>query len=192
VHVAYVWGLLLPRGRLAEARNHIDRAVDLDPGSSLAHKLRSFVLLVQGRREDAVGSYRRAAELDPAHADAQWDLGMALAHARRNDEALRQFRIAGSIRAAGPWEPGATEWALLGETGKARAAIARWRGFTQQRPLFVAYAYGLLGDADEAARFLERALAERDPQLMWVKVDPRLARVRENPRVQAVIRAVGL
>jgi hypothetical protein len=58
--------------------------------------------------------------------------------------------------------------------------------------LFVAYAYGLLGDADAAATWLERAYAERDPQLMWAKVDPRLAKVRPDARIQAVIRNVGL
>jgi serine/threonine-protein kinase len=192
VHVAYVWGLLLPRGRLAEARAEVDRAVDLDPGSSLAHKLRSFVLLIQGDWDAAVLSYRRAAQLDPAHGDVQWDLGMALAYAGKKDEALRQFRIGGSIHNTGAFEPGPAEWALLGEEAKARQALVAWPGDRPERPLFVAYAYGLLGDADGAARWLQRALAERDPQLMWAKVDPRLARVRADPRIQAVIRAVGL
>lgn len=192
VHVAYVWGVLLPRARLAEAQAHVDRAVELDPESSLAQKLRSFVLLVEGRWSDAVASYRRAAQLDPAHGDVQWDLGMALAYAGQKDEAMRQFKIGGSIHNAGTWDPGATEWALLGEPAKAREAIARWPGFTTQRPLFIAYAYGLLGDRDEAARWLQRAYEERDPQLMWVRVDPRLAKVRQDPRIQAVIRGVGL
>jgi TolB-like protein/Flp pilus assembly protein TadD len=192
VHVAYVWGLLLPRGRLAEARAEVDRAVALDPGSSIAHKLRSFVLLIQGDWDAAVLSYRRAAQLDPAHGDVQWDLGMALAYAGRKDEALRQFRIGGSIHNTGAFEPGPAEWALLGEEAKARRALLVWPGERPERPLFVAYAYGLLGDADGAARWLERALAERDPQLVWAKVDPRLAKVRADPRIQAVIRAVGL
>jgi TolB-like protein/Tfp pilus assembly protein PilF len=192
VRVAYVWGLLLPRGRVAEARAHVDRAVELDPSSSLAHKLRSFVLLIQGDWDIAVESYRRAAQLDPAHGDVQWDLGMALAFAGKRDEAMRQFRIGGSIHNTGAFEPGAAEWALLGEEGKAREALADWPGKNQERPLFVAYAYGLLGDAEAAADWLERAHTERDPQLMWAKVDPRLAKVRTNPRIQAVIRNVGL
>jgi TolB-like protein/Tfp pilus assembly protein PilF len=192
VRIAYVWGLLLPRGRLAEARAQVDRAVELDPSSSLAHKLRSFVLLIQGDWDVAVESYRRAAQLDPAHGDVQWDLGMALAFAGKKDEAMRQFRIGGSIHNTGAFEPGAAEWALLGEEAKAREALADWPGKNQERPLFVAYAYGLLGDAEAAADWLERAYAERDPQLMWAKVDPRLAKVRADARIQAVVRSVGL
>jgi serine/threonine-protein kinase len=192
VRVAYVWGALLPHGRLAESRELVDRAVELEPGSTLAHKLRSFVLLIQGDHGDAVESYRRAAQLDPAHGDVQWDLGMALAYAGKKDEAMRQFRIGGSIHDPGRWEPGAAEWALLGEPEKALRAMAAWPESERGRPLFVAYAYGLLGDADGAATWLERAYAERDPQLIWAKVDPRLAKVRGSARIQAVIRSVGL
>ena len=59
-------------------------------------------------------------------------------------------------------------------------------------PLFISYAYGLLGDADNAALWLERAYEERDPQIVWAKVDPRLDDVRDDPRIQAVIDKVGL
>ena len=192
VHVAIVWGLLLPRGRIDEAVAHARAAVELDPGSSLAHQVRSFVLLVEGHLDEAISSYRRSIELNPSHADLQWDLGMALAYAGQRDEARRQFELAGSLRGSAGWEPGPTEHALLGELDEARAAIARWDGFHEQRPIFISYSYGLLGDADNAALWLHRAYEERDPQLIWAKVDPRLARVRGDPRIQAVIRKVGL
>jgi tetratricopeptide (TPR) repeat protein len=154
--------------------------------------VRSFVLLVQGRLEEAIESYRRSAELNPSHGDIQWDLGMALAYAGQKEAALRQFRLGGNIHTGGDWGPGVAEYALLGEPEKAREIIERWPGFHHQRPIFISYAYGLLGDADQAALWLERAYEERDPQLIWAKVDPRLAKVREDPRIQSVIRKIGL
>jgi TolB-like protein/Flp pilus assembly protein TadD len=192
VRVAYIWGLLLPRGRTTEAAAQADEAVALDPNSSLAHQVRSFVLLIQGRLPEAIESYRRATELNPSHGDLQWDLGMALAYAGRKEAALRQFQLGGNIQSGGDWSPGVTEYALLGEPGKARAIIDRWPGFHEQRPIFIAHAYGLLGDTDQAARWLERAYDERDPQVIWAKVDPRLAKVRSDPRIQSVIRKIGL
>lgn len=192
VRVAWVWGLLLPRGRVAEAAEQADEAIALDPGSSLAHQMRSFVLLVQGRLEEAIGSYRRSAELNPSHGDIQWDLGMALAYAGRKEEASRQFRLGGNIHGGGGWRPGAAEYALLGEPGKAREVIEGWPGFHDQRPIFISYSYGLLGDDDAAALWLQRAYEERDPQVIWAKVDPRLASVRRDPRIRAVIRKIGL
>ncbi len=192
VRVAYVWGLLLPRGRTAEAAAQADQAIALDPNSSTAHQVRSFVLLVQGRLQEAIASYRRTAELNPSHGDIQWDLGMALAYAGQKDAAMRQFRLGGNIHQGGDWEPGVTEYALLGEPDQARAIIEHWPGFHQERPIFIAYSYGLLGDADQAALWLERAYQERDPQIIWAKVDPRLDKVRVDARIQAVIRRIGL
>ncbi len=192
VRVAYVWGVLLPRARMAEAVAQIDQAMELDPNSSPAHQVRSFVLLIQGRLQEAIESYRRTAELNPSHGDIQWDLGMALAYAGQKEAALRQFRLGGNIHSGGDWEPGVIEYALLGEPEKARAIIARWHGFHDQRPIFISYAYGVLGDSDHAAQWLERAYQERDPQLIWAKVDPRLAKVRADARVQSVIRKIGL
>lgn len=192
VHVAYAWGTLLPQGRLPEVFLHVDRAIELDPESSLAHQLRSFALLIDGRIDEAIESYRRQVELNPSHADNQWDLGMALAVAGRYEEATRQFGLGGKIREGASWEPGATELLLIGEPEKARAIIENWDGFHDQRPLFVSYAYGLLGDADKAAFWLQRAYEERDPQVVWAKVDPRLDSVRDDPRIQAIIRKIGL
>lgn len=192
VHVAAAWGMLLPRGRLVEALGEADRAVALDPESLLGQYLRAFVLLTLGRYTEAAEGYGRAASLSPSHGDIQWDHGMALALAGRRDEALRQFQIGGSIHSGGGWMPGPAEWALLGRPDRARAAIEGWPEFNRQRPLFVAYALGLLGEADQAAPWLERACDERDPQVIWAKVDPRLAKVRDHPRIQAVIRRVGL
>jgi len=192
VRVALVWGLLLPRGLVREAARNADEAVALDPFSSLAHQLRSFVLLVDGRTEAAAASYRRTVELNPSNGDMQWDLGMALAYAGQKEAALRQFRLGGNIHTGGNWDPGPIEYALLGEPEKARAAIARWPGFHAQRPIFIAYAYALLGDALNAAFWLDRACEERDPQVVWAKVDPRLAKVRPDPRIQAVIHRIGL
>ena len=192
VRIALVWGLLLPRGLMKEAARNADEAVALDPFSSLAHQLRSFVLLVEGRADAAIASYRRTVELNPSNGDMQWDLGMALAYAGQKEAALRQFRMGGNIHTGGNWEPGPIEYALLGEPEKARSAIARWPGFHAQRSMFIAYAYALLGDADNAAQWLERACEERDPQVVWAKVDPRFSKVRQDPRIQAVIRKIGL
>jgi serine/threonine-protein kinase len=192
VRIALIWGLLLPRGRTQEAAQNADEAVALDPNSSLAHQLRSFVLLVEGRVDEAISSYRRSIELNPSNGDMQWDLGMALAYDGQKEAAMRQFRVGGNVHTGGDWQPGPVEYALLGEPEKARSVIARWPRFHEQRHVFVAYAYALLGDAENAAVWLDRAREERDPQVVWAKVDPRLAKVRQDPRIQAVIRKIGL
>ena len=49
-----------------------------------------------------------------------------------------------------------------------------------------------LGEVDEAMEWLERAYAERDPWLVWLKVNPCFDRIRTDPRFIAMVRRVGL
>jgi hypothetical protein len=117
---------------------------------------------------------------------------MAYALAGRKEEAMRQFQLGGQIRNGGGWTPGPIELALLGDPAAARKSIAAWQGFTSQRPMFIAYCYGILGDAAQTSVWLEKALAVRDPQIIWLKIDPRFAKVRRDARTAALIARLGL
>ena len=191
-HVALAIAVLVPTGRLAEASAEFARGLELDPQSYLANVGAAFAFLAQSRYPEAIAQYQRAAEINPSHADTQWDLGMAYAFAGRKEEAMRQFHLAGQIRAGSAWKPGAIEYALIGDLPAARRVIAGWSGFANQRPMFVAYCYGALGDAAETSAWLEKAYAARDPQIIWVKIDPRFAKVRGDARIAALIASLGL
>jgi hypothetical protein len=117
---------------------------------------------------------------------------MAYAYAGRKEDAMRQFRLGGKIRSGSDWTPGPIEYALLGDATGARRAIANWHNFAAQRPIFVAYCYGVLGDAAQTSAWLEKAYAMRDPQIVWIKIDPRLAKVRGDSRIAGLIARLGL
>jgi hypothetical protein len=42
--------------------------------------------------------------------------------------------------------------------------------------------YGALGDLDRAFPLLEKAVADRSPGAMWLRVDPRYDPLRQDPR----------
>ena len=191
-HVALAAAALVPTGRLTEASAEFARGLELDPRSYLANVGAAFAFLAQARYGEAIVQYQRAAETNPSHADTQWDLGMAYAFAGRKEEAARQFRLGGQIRSGGAWKPGPMEYALLGDPAASRRALAGWRGFTTQRPIFIAYCYGVLGDAAETSAWLEKAYAMRDPQIVWIKIDPRFAKVRGDARIASLIARLGL
>lgn len=191
-HVALAIGCLLPTGRVEEAVKELRRALELDPQSYLASVGTGYALLAAGRGGEAIPEYRRAVDINPTHVDTQWDLGMAYAFAGEKQAAEKQLRLVGQIRSGDAWQPGAMEYALLGDIAAAGKRIAQAGEFKGERPMFVAYVFGTLGDAEGASAWLEKAWAERDPQLIWVKVDPRFAKVRQDPRIAAVIRRMGL
>ena len=47
-----------------------------------------------GQVEQALAEYRLALTLDPGHGSAHFNLGVALTHQGKSDEALNHFRIA--------------------------------------------------------------------------------------------------
>jgi hypothetical protein len=52
--------------------------------------------------------------------------------------------------------------------------------------------HALIGDADAAVGWLQRARQQRDSRLLFVNVDPRFAPLRGDPRFRALIEQVGL
>src|SRR5882762_3046777 len=66
----------------------IQRAIELNPGSMLAHGLHGVELLQTGRLEPAIAEGRRAAELDPLSPVMNRALGTTLLFARQYDQAI--------------------------------------------------------------------------------------------------------
>lgn len=52
--------------------------------------------------------------------------------------------------------------------------------------------YADLGRNDEAIGLLQRCVEARDDRLMWIKVEPRFDRLRDDPRFQAIIKKMNL
>lgn len=77
------------RGRLAEARTHYERALEIDPFYARAMNNLGVSLDRNGQIEAAVAMLRRATEAAPENAEAFSNLGSALIGARRLPEAIR-------------------------------------------------------------------------------------------------------
>jgi len=80
----------------AEAEAEYRRCLELNPNDAGAHSGLADWLLSQGRLDEAVGRAKRARELDPSPS-AGSELGWILFHARRYDEAIREYRTALAI-----------------------------------------------------------------------------------------------
>jgi tetratricopeptide (TPR) repeat protein len=91
----------------------------------------------------------------------------------------------------------ARTYALSGNTDEARRRLAEIeKSSTPQRPALgparLAYVYVAMRDDDRAFALLERAVAERDADVLWIGVDPSMQRLRSLPRFQELIRRIGL
>jgi len=56
----------------------------------------------------------------------------------------------------------------------------------------LAAAYGWLGDKDKAFSLLEKCYTERNTRLIYIRSDPSLDPLRDDPRFGAMLRRIGL
>jgi hypothetical protein len=62
----------------------------------------------------------------------------------------------------------------------------------QEKPYWIALVYALRKDADKAFLWLDRAAEQHDPGMLWIKGDPMLQGLVEDPRYKALLRKMKL
>nr|MBA3892962.1 hypothetical protein [Gemmatimonadales bacterium] len=85
--------------------------------------------------------------------------------------------------------------ALDGRPDDARAVLARLDSLSDQRyvsPYLLAGIGEAMGDRRRAFAWLEEAVADRAGQLVYLKLDTRLDRLRGDRRFARIARSVGL
>ncbi|MDN5780678.1 MAG: hypothetical protein L0H23_01425 [Luteimonas sp.] len=204
------------RGALVECR----RAVQLAPDNGMVLSGCGFVLAGIGRLGEAIGLREHLLSIEPLFAVNDFRYAELLAATGRLDEAEKYLRTSEEL--AGPSPQGRLKLALLrGDVNTAqdvaRSRPSPWREmnlaiamqispdrvaadaalakvladniWAKTSPYSVAQAYALRGDADHAIEWLERAPA-RD--LLFLLADPIILRLRDDPRLAAFCKKIGL
>jgi tetratricopeptide (TPR) repeat protein len=92
--------VLRDQGRVVEAIEHYQKALDLQPDYAMAHNNLGNALLDQGKVVEAVAHFRKALDIQPAYAEAHNNLGYALINHGEIVEAVAHFRKALDIQPA--------------------------------------------------------------------------------------------
>jgi TolB-like protein len=157
-------GRLLAGGRYDEALRQVQQTLELDDHFAPAHQTLGWVNLYSGKQNEAIREFQKALELSgAADTDIQLDLGFAYAVSSRREEARRIL----------------VKLEQMHQQGIVPSAS-------------VAILYGALGESNEAFAWLEKAYAERDPQLVYLKAGRRFEPLRKDPRFGQFVRRVGL
>ena len=186
-------------GRIEEALPLMERARDLDPLSFIINANLADQYLFLGRLDDAVIQYERALELNPdGSPDYQAAYAVALVHAGRKDDALRQadllLRRPGGLTVIGRAQVG---WVLArtGRLAEAEAIADELEQLARQRyvsPAMRAFLQAGLERYDRALTLLEEGQQTRDPNFLYyaakapafepIRADPRYVRMFERLR----------
>lgn len=179
------------RGHLGAALATIDRAAALDPLSRDALFSRGLMLDLTGRFDEAESALRKAIEVEPhsaaTHAQLtitkvhQGDPASAVAIAREEpDPFWRQWALAMTLFAHGDRKQADAELDALIRDNADSAAFQ------------IAEVYALRKDPDAVFRWLDHALATKDPGVNQLFTSSLIAAYRDDPRYAEVARKVGL
>jgi TolB-like protein len=194
---AHLWfGLYLGlMGRHEDGYAEIKYAIRLDP-YSMANQVFGFVLLFARRYEEAIVQFEEALDLDSRFAPAHWGLSSAYSFKSLHDLAIAAGRKAVELSL------GATLFiASLGEAfatagcgEETRNILEQLQQTSKQRyvsPYAVARIYAILGEMDEALRWLEIAYREHTAHLVCLKTDPRFDGIRSESRFHDLLRRMN-
>lgn len=198
--IAHRWygHLLAGLGRHDEAIAESARAVELDPLSLLIRGALGDSYFYARRYDEAIALYRETLDMDPTFLAGHTDLARALELSGRWDEAIAEFRAAEALAPKGPPEPSsglAHVYAAMGRREEALAIVGDLLELSKRRyvsPYGIGSIHACLGDAETALDWLEKAFAQHDQTLVWLKVHPRLDGLREHPRYRELLRKMGL
>jgi tetratricopeptide (TPR) repeat protein len=183
-------------GRHAESLALISRARELDPLSGLINAMEGQFLLHAGRTREAIARLREAIELDPKSRVAHMFLASAYIETGLFSEAIAEAGAASALSLATlqiAFESYAN--AKLGKSGDARNALERLLQLSTKRyvpPYNIALIYMGLGEGTEALTWLDRAFEERDPRMVFLKVEPKWKSLHSNPRYVQLLNRMNL
>ena len=93
---------LTPTGRLVEAVQQMEKALELEPVSLVMNTFMGATLHHAGRYDEAIDQCRRTIQMDPNFAVAHWHLGLAYEQTQLLDAAIEEFRKAISLSGGSP------------------------------------------------------------------------------------------
>jgi TolB-like protein/Tfp pilus assembly protein PilF len=183
-------------GRADEAVKTMQRAQQLDPLSVRINVDLGMALLAAGMYDKAVAQEGRALELAPEAVAPRWIRGMALEQLGRFDDAEVEMKAALEAAPDNDGLKGSLGhlYAVSGKQAQARVLLTELttRTDTTDVAFFAALIHAGLNETDAALTALEHAVEERSGSVRYLKIDPRLAALRSEPRYRRLMERVKL
>jgi tetratricopeptide (TPR) repeat protein len=184
IRIAFAMNTLFPQGKLKDALQQLQEAVSRDPLPNDARRHLVTVLVSAGRYDEAIDECQRVLAADPDDKHTRQVMGRALLHKGQTAEAIAIFEKLGD----GSHHFRGYAYAVTGRRAEAEALLAQ----PPHHPARLVIISAGLRDKDRTFEALERMAAEKDPRVGWYITHPELAFIREDPRMAAFRRKLGI
>jgi serine/threonine-protein kinase len=182
-------GVMLYRiGRQTEGMAELRRALDMEPFSTVINRLYGDLLVYGRRYDEGLAQLKKTLELEPGFRTTHLSLSCIYQLMGRYAESVESYaryqELEGKLQTA--------------DFARKSFAVGEWPGYLREMtgPLrseglspYVAATYHVqLGEKDKAFAELDKAFENREFLLLYIKIDPRLDPLRDDPRLQELIR----
>ncbi len=174
-----------------EAIAAVRRSLELDPVSASVRSDLGWYLLFADRYEEGLFECEQTLALDPEYGWAKACRQQALERLGRLPEALealgeRMVAYGFEPEAFGTFEGMEPAAALRAARELSVQGVETWPAARQPASLRMAFLEAQAGHTEAALDLLETARVERDPWLVFLRVDPRLDSLHGEPRFEAL------
>jgi len=197
------------------------RSLALNSNSADAHILYSMYLTFSGRFDEAIRENQLAIKLDPLNWFVNVNLGWTYSQARRYAEGISfmqdlqrrhpdypfvHHHLAALYAGQGNCSSAIAEaehgtdfdeafvYVVCGRSDRVLTLLREAEekaAHGKLDPMYPAWMNAALGRRDEAFRWLDRAIGERSPQIVFIRVMPELDNIRDDSRFAAALKRVG-
>jgi len=196
--VAHRWHAfnLSAMARHDEAVAEIRRAQEINPRSPVVATAFANVLFFAQRYREAIEQCNRALELDPGSLSARIILRWSYESSGMCEEAFATYEQERAFAGDTPTTR-AKHAHVLAACGRAEEAREILRRLVAGRDkewvtaYEIAVIHSFLHERDEAFKWLDRAAQERAVGLTYVRVDPRVNNLRQDPRFDELLRRLN-
>jgi eukaryotic-like serine/threonine-protein kinase len=182
-------------GRFPEALAEIEKARELDPASPQINSNHAGLLADLHRYDEAMAELNKLITANPEFA-GNYAVRAVIYWRRGNTDAFAADRVT-TLKSSNVDEAEAFSFGYRKAKlkGACTAAIELLKSKLQHEfvPAFsIASNYALMGDRDHAFEWLEKAYAERDGRMEYIKVDESLDPIRSDPRYTSLVRRMAM
>jgi TolB-like protein/DNA-binding winged helix-turn-helix (wHTH) protein/Tfp pilus assembly protein PilF len=184
-------------GRPAEAVNAMQRAVPLDPFSFWANRLLGSMLYYSRRYDESLVALKRASEIAPDKFELVegWNSGIYEIQGRYSDAFAADLKDGASELSPQDIDSFRSAFATGGwkayQEARVKFLLPRSMSECHMNPL--AMSYVRFGNLTEAFRWFNRELDNRCGRTVFdLSSDPRLDKIRQDPRFTALLHRVNL
>jgi len=183
--------LFLALGRWDDSLRYFNSSLAQDPLVPGSLVFLSWVQMRRGHLSEAEAALRRALDIRPTYSWCRYYLSLVLLARGDRDAALveMQQETDDAVKQVGL----AVIYYALGRKADANVALGRLlKEQADGNASGIAEVYAFWGRSDDAIRWLERAYAQKDPSMYYLKADTQLDTIAPDPRFKAILRKMNL